>query len=206
MREKTGLKVGIMGGTFNPIHMGHLLLAQTALTEENLDYILFMPSGCSYLKKAEHVLDAKHRLKMTELAVSDNPFFKVSDMEIKREGATYTFETLKQLKEENPSDSFYFIMGADCLFTIENWKNPQEIFDNCTLLAAVRNGVSTVSMQEKCEELETRFHAKVKLLPFPETAISSTYIRKKVSKGKSVQYLLPDAVRTYIAENHLYQS
>lgn len=206
MSEKTGLRVGIMGGTFNPIHMGHLLLAQTALTEENLDYILFMPSGCSYLKREDHVLEAAHRLKMTELAISDNPFFKISDMEIKREGATYTFETLKQLKKEQPTDSFYFIMGADCLFSIENWKNPREIFENCTLLAAVRDGASTDSMQEKCEELNNRYRADVKLLPFPETAISSTSIRKKLAEGKSVKYLVPDAVMAYIAEKHLYQA
>lgn len=197
-------KIGIMGGTFNPIHIGHLLLAQTALTEEKLDSILFMPSGQSYMKNKKEILDAGKRLKMTELAIADNPAFIVSDMEIKRVGNTYTCDTLEQLRQENPQCEYFFIMGADCLFSIEKWKNPQKIFDNCTILAAVRNGVEISVMEARCRELSERYQAKVRLLSFPETAISSTDIRQLLADGKSIRYMVPDTVRLYIEKNKFY--
>lgn len=197
-------KIGIMGGTFNPIHIGHLLLAQTALTEENLDSIMFLPSGQSYMKRDKEVLDAGNRFKMTRLATADNPAFFVSDMEIKRTGNTYTCDTLVQLRKENPSCEYFFIMGADCLFSVENWKNPQQIFDNCTILAAVRNGADISVMEDKCRELSERYHAKVKLLSFPETNISSTDIRRRLTDGKSIRYMVPETVRLYIENNKFY--
>lgn len=198
------MKIGIMGGTFNPVHTGHLLLAQTAYNEADLDKVMFLPNGISYMKKNTNVLKAAHRLKMVELAIMDNPAFFASDIEIKRAGNTYTCDTLLQLKDENPQNHYYFILGADSLFSIENWKNPQIIFENCTILAAVRDGVSGARMQEKCKELMARFAADIKLLPFPETDISSTEIRALCAKGKSIRYMVPEQVRMYIEENGLY--
>lgn len=198
------MKIGIMGGTFNPVHTGHLLLAQTAYNEADLDKVMFLPSGISYMKKNTNVLEAAHRLKMVELAIMDNPAFFASDMEIKREGNTYTCDTLLQLKEEHPQNHYYFILGADSLFSIESWKHPQIIFENCTILAAVRNGVSKVHMQEKCKELTARFVADIKLLSFPETDISSTEIRALCAREKNIRYRVPEQVRMYIEENGLY--
>lgn len=197
--------LGIMGGTFDPIHMGHLLLAQTALSDLKLDGVLFLPSGCSYMKNTDKVLDADHRLLMTELGIKDNPDFYLSDMEIRRSGNTYTCETLSYLREALPDTALYFLVGADCLFSIESWYRPEEIFADCTLVAAVRDGVSIKKMEEQCSHLAKKYHGDVRLLPFPETAISSTQIRKRISVGKSVRYMVPDAVRLYLEEHGLYQ-
>ena len=205
MEEARGLRIGIMGGTFNPIHMGHLLLAETARTEEKLDRIIFIPNGCPYMKQKNEVLDAAHRLKMVELAIADNPFFSVSDMEIQRDGNTYTCDTLRQLQTEYPSDTFYFLMGADCLFSIEKWKNPQEIFSRCILLAAVRNNADISQMEGKCAQLSAHYRTKVKLLSFPETEISSTIIRNCISENRSIRYMVPEPVRRYIEEYQLYR-
>ncbi len=198
-------KTGIMGGTFNPIHLGHLLLAETALSAEKLDNVMFIPSGQPYMKKKEEVMPADRRLKMVELAIADNPHFIVSDMEIKREGNTYTCDTLAQLKREQPQTDFFFLMGADCLFSIETWKNPEEIFAACTVLAAVRNGADPALMLEKCSYLAENYRAEIRLLPFPETAISSTDIRRLTKEGRSIRYMVPETVRLFIQDNRLYK-
>lgn len=198
-------KIGIMGGTFNPIHTGHLLLAQAALEEAELDQVCFLPSGVSYLKQENTVLDAGHRLLLTKLAISENPDFTVSDMEIKRKGNTYTCDTLKQLNDEQPENSFYFILGADCLFTMENWYRPEEIFSNCTVLAAIRDDLSLSELKEKAAWLKNRFDADISLLHLPRIDISSTDIRDRVKAGKSIRYMVPDAVRDYILQNGLYR-
>ncbi len=199
-------KIGIMGGTFNPIHTGHLLLAETALSSEGLQKVMFIPSGKPYMKDEDSVLDASHRQKMVELAIADNPSFSVSDMEIRRLGNTYTSETLTILKQEQPETEFYFILGADNLFTMETWKEPEKIFSACTILAAVRNGVDNAQMQEKCRELSDNYHAKIKLLSFPETDISSTDIRMLIRQNKSIRYMVPEPVRRYIEKNQLYSA
>lgn len=198
-------KIGIMGGTFNPIHTGHLLLAQAALEEAMLDRVCFLPSGVSYLKQEDTILDAEDRLKLTELAVLNNPKFTVSDMEIIRSGNTYTCDTLKQLKEEQPENSFYFILGADCLFSIEKWYRPEEIFASCTILAAVRDDLKLSDLEEKAAWLRERFDAEIFLLHLPRIDISSTDIRERIKTGKSIRYMVPDAVREYILQNDLYK-
>ena len=198
-------KTGIMGGTFNPIHIGHLLLAETALSAEKLDNVIFIPSGQPYMKKKDEVMSADRRLKMVELAIANNPDFIVSDMEIKRAGNTYTCDTLAQLKREQPQTDFFFLMGADCLFSIETWKNPEEIFAACTVLAAVRNSVDSALMQRKCNYLAEKYRADVRLLPFPETAISSTDIRRLTKEGRSIRYMVPETVRLFIQDNRLYK-
>ena len=197
-------KTGILGGTFNPIHNGHIALAKTALEAETLDEVILMPSGQSYLKSQMQVLDAKNRYEMVKLAVKEEPFLSVSDMEIKRPGNTYTYETLLQLKETAPHNQFYFIVGADNLFSIENWKRPEEIFANCILLAAVRDNKSTDRLLEKCCELKDKFQADIRLLPFENTPISSTQIRERVSLGQSISDFVPEPVETYIHKNQFY--
>jgi len=201
----TTKKIGIIGGTFDPIHIGHLLLAQTALSQEKLDGIMFLPSGQSYMKIENDVSESFHRLQMVKLAITDNPYFFVSEMEINRTGNTYTCDTLEQIKQENPLNESFFIMGADCLFMIENWKNPQMIFDNCTILTAVRNGIDSSLIQGRCNYLTIKYRAKIRLLSFPETAISSTEIKQLIKDGKSIRYMVPDSVRKYIEDNGLYR-
>lgn len=198
-------KIGIMGGTFNPIHMGHLLLAQYALEENDLDEIWLLPTGCSYMKREDNTISPWERYHMTKLAVSDNSKMRCMDIEIKREGYTYTYETLEQLKSLYPEQEFYFIFGADCLFSIERWKEPQKIFDGCTIIAAVRSGASMEEMEEKKAELAESFQARIILMPFLQLELSSTVIRERVRMGKSIRYMVPDVVLKYIEEKNFYR-
>lgn len=122
-------KIGIMGGTFNPIHMGHLLLAEQAKESFCLDQVLFIPSGCPYMKDQREVADKYMRLEMARLAIADNPAFQLSAMEVEREGDSYTFETLAALREKEAEADFYFIAGADSIFDMERWKNPEAVLD-----------------------------------------------------------------------------
>lgn len=199
-------KIGIMGGTFDPIHIGHLLLAGCAMEEVGLDEVWFLPTGYSYMKKDRETVSPKERFQMTKLALLGNDRMKCLDMEIKREGATYSYETLELLKKEYPEDIFYFIFGADCLFTIETWKYPERIFASANIIAAVRNEVSAESMAAKMEELKNRFNARITLLPFLNLEISSTDIRRRVRNGRSIRYLVPDNVIAYIEEKGFYRN
>lgn len=197
-------KIGILGGTFNPIHVGHLRLAEYARCELQLDEVWLMPTGCSYLKDADTIVSAEHRLQMTQLAVGDDSHIKVSDIEITRKGNTYTYETLEGLKKQYPDRKLYFIQGADCLFTIEKWRHPERILKACTLVAAVRNATSMEEMEAQKTHLEQHFGAKVHLLTMPEMPISSTEIRNRLKEGKSVYGMLPAEVVSYIKEEGLY--
>ena len=194
-----------MGGTFNPIHIGHLILAETARTQYELDEILFIPSGKSYMKQQMDIPAGEVRATMTSLAIEDNPYFALSLIEIEREGNTYTFETLEELHQLYSNAELFFLVGADCLFTIERWYQPQRIFDNCTLLAANRNDVPQKELLEKKQFLENRFHAKVVLLDVPQIDISSTKVRDNVKQGKSIRYMVTNQVHDYILQNNYYR-
>lgn len=194
-----------MGGTFNPIHIGHLLLAETARDACFLDEILFIPSGHSYMKDKVEMADKYMRFAMTSLAIENNPYFKLSAIEVERQGNTYTFETLLSLRENEPETAFYFIMGADSLFHLESWKNPEIIFASCTILAAVRDEKGQSAMEEQIAYLEKKYAARIELLPLKEFSISSTDIRKKRKLGHSIRYMVPEQVMAYIEEHHLYQ-
>lgn len=198
-------KVGIMGGTFNPVHMGHLLLAENAYSMFSLDEILFIPSGCSYMKDPRGILDGPTRLHMTALSISDNPHFSLSSMEIDRGGYTYTCQTLEQLEQENPDCDYYFIMGADSLFQMENWKDPDVIFQKAVILAAVREGRDLRELEAKSKQLAERFQARIHQVPIGNIDISSSDIRQRVREGRSIRYLVHDRLREYIEENQLYR-
>ncbi len=193
-----------MGGTFNPIHVGHLILAERVLEDKGLDEIWLIPTGCSYMKQDVEVLSGEERYKMTSLAIQERSDMKCLDIEIKRFGYTYSYETLEQLREEYPEDDFYFIFGADCLFAIENWKCPERIFANCKVIVSVRNGASVADMEQKIAELTEKYGAEISLYPFLNLEISSTELRERIRQAKSVKYLIPDVVADYIAENNLY--
>ncbi len=198
-------KIGILGGTFNPVHMGHLFMAEYARDVVGLDMVIFIPTGVPYMKRAKEILPGSVRKEMLDLSISDNPYFVSSDIEIKREGNTYTYETLKELKKLYPQAELYFLVGADCLFSIENWVEPQQIFEHCILVAANRNHTAEEALREKKAYLEKAFHANVILLDFPTVDISSTVLRKRVQEGKSIRYMVHDAVLAYIQKNGLYQ-
>lgn len=199
-------KIGLMGGTFNPIHIGHMILAQRAMEEVNLDEVWFIPTGCSYMKMNHpDMLSGKERFQLVSKAIQENDRFRCLDLEVKRQGYTYSYETLEQLKSQYPEYEFYFIFGADCLFSIEKWKCPDRIFQNCTIIAAARNGASLEKMEEKVTWLSTQYGANIQLLSFPNLEISSTEIRNRLHEKKSIRFLVPDTVLSYIEEKHFYQ-
>lgn len=198
-------KIGIMGGTFNPIHYGHLLLAEFAKEEMKLDEVWIIPTGCSYMKEQQGVVSGQERIQMVNLAIEEtSEHMKCLDVEVKRGGYTYTFETIELLKEMYPQNEFYFIFGADCLFTIETWKYPERIFEHCKVIAAARNGSSVDEMFQKIHELKNKFGADISLLRFPNIEISSTMIRNRIKAGKSVEFMLPKKVIDYISQKGFY--
>ncbi len=199
-------KVGILGGTFNPVHMAHLIIAEIAREEAGLDDILFIPSGCSYLKDASDILPAKDRIHMTGLAIEDNSHFALSTIEIDRGGNSYTCDTLLELKHRYPDQEYYLIVGADNLFTMEEWKDPEVIFGNAKILAAVRGSKKRADMEEKIAELKEKYHADITLLHVSHVDISSSLIREKIAQGLSIRYMLPEKVREYIIKNHFYEN
>ncbi len=197
-------KVGIMGGTFDPIHYGHLILAQNALETYGLDEIMFVPSGTPWLKDSTKVLSRNKRVSMTGIAIEDNPKFALSTIEIDREGNSYSYETVEELKKEQPETDFYFILGADSLLEIEKWKHPDRLMAECTLLAAVRDDCDEEGLQKQISYLKEKYNADICILPAKRVDISSTDIRNLIAEGKSVRYMLPDQVIKFIQKNHLY--
>ena len=198
-------KIGIMGGTFDPIHIGHLMLAQYAMSDKDLDEVWFIPTGFSYMKSARNVVSAYDRYEMTKLAVSDNDRMRCLDIETKRDGNTYSYETFEALKKLYPRYEFYFIFGADCLFQIEKWKEPERIFACVYGLMAVRDGAIHEMIMKKIDELAHKYNAKIELMDFPSIDISSTDIRKRVRENKSIRYFVPDKCIEYIKEKGFYR-
>lgn len=198
------VKIGILGGTFNPIHIGHLLLAEQARETYELDQVLVMPSGQSYMKSEDIIISKEHRINMVKLAIENHPYFSLSTIETDREGNTYTYETLLELKKQMPEADFYFILGADNLFTIEKWREVTTIFQNCILIAAVRDDKNFEMISQKATLLSECYGAEIRLLPERIFDVSSTEIRNKIAKGKSVKYMLPEPVIDYIKKHKLY--
>lgn len=196
-----GKKIGIMGGTFDPIHNGHLSLAQSAWQQFGLDKVLFMPSGISYMK--ENVLNPQKRVDMVALAIKGRPFFELSLIEVQKTGNTYTYETLETLTASGPDSRFYFIMGADSLFQIEQWKHPERIFKLASLICTVRDDLDLDAIKEKGRMLAQK-GADVLYLDIPRIAISSTEIRDRVRRGLSIAEYVPQAVADHIRQEHLY--
>ena len=200
------MKIGIMGGTFDPVHIGHLLLGEFAYEEFGLDEIWFMPTGNPPHKKTEYTEEAlHHRIEMVKLAVSDVPYFKVCLYEAETEEHSYTYSTMQEFNRRYPENDFYFILGADSLFAIEEWRNFQEIFPTCTILAAMRDDKDVQSMHDQIDYLSSRYGARIELLRAPLVEISSTVIRRRASRGLSARYMVPDRVAGYIAEHKLYR-
>ena len=198
-------KVGIMGGTFNPIHFGHLLLAETAYQQFDLDEVLIMPTKNTYYKKMNNLVQAEDRVNMVKLAIADNPHFVLSREELNRDGTTYTVDTLTRLTAQEPDSRFYFIMGADSLYHLESWREPQKILSMAVILVAGREGSGIgASLRSQQEYLENKFDADIRMLRSPVMEISSNDLRRRVREGRSIRYLLPKPVAEYIYENRLY--
>ncbi len=198
-------RTGIMGGTFNPVHLAHLVLAEQALEQFALDEIMFLPSRQPAYKEKAEILPDEVRYKLLQLAIAGQPRFYVSDLELKREGTTYTADTMLELKQLEPDTEFYFIIGGDSLMHFEDWKHPDIILANAHLLATTRGNDSSTSgfdqIQAKAKELNEKFHSDIQVFQTPLMEISSTDIRKRLAEAHSIRYLVPEAVREYLLEN-----
>ena len=201
-------RIGILGGTFDPIHIGHLIIAEQARDQYQLDRVLLIPSGHSYFKdnRSKKVQPAQVRLEMTNIAAGSYKPFEVSDIVVNRPGNTYSFETLEELKTQNPESELFFIVGADTICSMRTWREPQRIFDVCTVLAAMREDqVDPEEFKKETEALERDFGARIYPVSIPNIGISSTQIRERAAFGKSVHYLVPDALESYIIETGIYK-
>lgn len=200
------MKIGIMGGTFDPIHNGHLMLGKTAYDQFKLDEIWFMPNGNPPHKKQESIeSDAEHRLKMTALAIEDIRNFKLQDYEVKRVNVSCSWETMKHFKEQYPDDEFYFIIGADSLFSIETWVHPDRLFPNCVILAAYRDDIDTAEeMNTQIAYIGKKYNADIRLLRSPLMQVSSSKLRQMIEEGKNITGLVPPKVESYIIKEGLY--
>ena len=196
-------KIGIMGGTFDPIHYGHLVTAQEAFYKFKLDKVIFMPAGIPPHKERSDIVEAKQRYLMTVMATSDNEDFEVSDLEVNKETPSYTVETLATLKEEHPDSELYFITGADAIAEIITWKNPEEAAVLTKFVAATRPGFSLDKFRQQINEISDNL--RLYELEVPSLAISSTDIRKRVEKNQPIRYLLPDKIWRYISSKGLYK-
>lgn len=199
-------KIGIMGGTFDPVHNGHLLLGRQAYEEYGLDEIWFMPSHIPPHKQDHLITDGADRIRMLELALEDDPFCRVSDFEMKREGRTYTAKTLELLKEAYPDTEFYFILGADSLFQIETWYHPERVMALASFLAAGRDYESGGrTLKEQADYLKRTYGARIQFLHSPRVHVASEEIRLKAARGESLEGLVPAKVAEYIRDHDLYR-
>lgn len=204
MEQKGGHKIGVMGGTFNPVHYGHLLIAENAYEQFSLDKVVFMPTGRSPHKDEAHILDAAQRSEMIKLAISDNPHFSCSDYEVQKDDVSYTYLTLQAFHERFPGNDLYFIMGADSLAYLDRWQNPEEISGLCTILAAVRDGLNIRELTNIQDFLHKKYGTKISFINTPNFSVSSRMIRSRAAASQSIRYLVPDAVEQYIKQQGIY--
>ena len=200
------MKIGIMGGTFDPIHNGHLMLGQAACEAFRLDQVWYMPNGNPPHKDISSIeTDVQDRVEMVRLAISSCKEFRLEPYEAKRREVSYSYSTMEYFKGIYPEDDFYFIIGADSLFMIDQWVHPERIFPTCTVLAAYRDEINTrQEMEEKIRKLNEIYGARIRLLVTPLVRISSHELRKDVREGRSIAKYVPEAVNAYILRKNLY--
>ena len=198
------MNIGVFGGTFDPIHIGHLIMAEEARVKLDLDKILFVPAGEPWLKQNRSITQASYRVEMVRRATSTNPCFELCTIEVDRAGASYTVDTLRMLLEKMGNKvSFFFILGRDALAELPVWKEPEELIRLCYLVVVPR------SSSEDFKKLEASIPGlrdKVIQLDAPVVEISSSQVRRRVSQGMTIRYLVPDDVQEYIIEQKLYVS
>jgi nicotinate-nucleotide adenylyltransferase len=193
------MKIGLMGGTFDPIHFGHLFIAEEARTRLGLSKVIFVPSGHPPHKQGAYLSPAEDRIEMTSLGIRGNPYFEISDIEVKSKDISFTVQTIASLKKLAGKDvSFYLIMGTDSLAELGTWKDPETIMKECTVVAVRRPGCETPRLEESS--------SKVVVIESQGVEASSTEIRRRIARGESARYLTPDAVLSYITSRGLYRS
>jgi len=205
MQEKT-LKIGIMGGTFDPIHVGHLILGETAYEQFGLNKVLFMPAG-NPPHKRDRIGRAtdEQRLSMICRAIENNPHFEISLIEMNPEGYSYTYRTLERLNEENPYIEYYFIIGADSLFDFEIWKEPARICMAAKIVVDARNHTDDLLLDEKMQYLSRKYNGSFLKLDSLNIDISSNMLRSWIAEERTIKYYVPDSVISYITEKNIYR-
>ncbi len=198
------MNIGVLGGTFDPVHNGHLIVAEEAKNRLNLTEVIFVPAGQPWLKVDRIITPAEHRLQMLRLALADKPYFKLSAMEIERAGPSYTVDTITELQGQlDAEDELFFILGQDNLVQLPQWREPSRLIQLCYLVAVPRPG----SPRPKLKELEASIPGisqRVMLMDKPHVDISAEAIRDRVVRGLSVRHLVPEPVNRYIKEHKLY--
>jgi len=197
------MKTGILGGTFDPIHSGHLVVAEEVSARLSLDEVVFIPAGQPWLKAGNYITAAEHRLQMVKLAIAGKPKFKVSTIELERPGPTYTVDTLEQLKRQS-GDELYFIVGWDNLIELPRWHRARRILELCRLVAVPRVGCQPPDLKQ-LEKSLPGISQRVVMLAEPHIDISASVIRDRVAKGLSITHLVPPAVEGYIRRQGLYR-
>jgi nicotinate-nucleotide adenylyltransferase len=198
------MTIGIIGGTFDPIHVGHLVAAEQAWTKLGLDSVLFIPAGQPWFKANNGITVATHRLEMLRLAIYSNPHFKLCTVELERPGPSYTIDTMIELRDRQGIHCPYFIIGMDSILGLPLWKEPEKLLQMCRFVVLPRSDLSKV---EKLRTLEESVHgliANVMYLDMPDIAISSSDIRKRIANRESIKYLVPAEVEQYIVDHRLY--
>lgn len=200
-------KIGIMGGTFDPIHVGHLILGEKAHEQLGLDKVWFMPSGNPpHKRNREGRASDEQRVEMVKRAISGNPHFELSLIEMDENGYTYTYRTLETLKQQNPDTDYYFIIGADSLYNFATWKEPARICGACTIVAASRNHIPAHSLDQQMTYLSQQYKGCFIRLDTMNIDVSSQDLRRWLKEGRSLRYYVPDDVIAYIRNNHIYMT
>ncbi len=200
-------RVGIYGGTFNPIHLGHLLIAEIVKEALQLAEIRFIPAFIAPHKQDQKPLDSKHRVEMIRLAIGGNPAFKVDQCELERGGTSYTVDTLESLTRDNPSAEFIFLMGADSLAEFHTWRNPQRICELSFVAVVARGGQPQPDMTvlQKWLPADQQNAVANHLVSVPQMELSSTEIRRRITQNQTIRYQVPAAVEAYIRQWELYR-
>jgi nicotinate-nucleotide adenylyltransferase len=198
MQRKRKRRLGILGGTFDPIHSGHLILAEQLKEELNLEKVIFIPSANPPHKENHRVSSSKDRLKMVKIAIRDNPDFLISDIELKRKGKSYTIDTLTRFLKLYKDSELFFLLGSDAIDELPTWKEPDKIFQKVNVVIALRPGFDRI-------DPENRFVKKSLVVSINGLNISSTQIRERVRTGKSIRYLVPPEVEKFIRTKKLYR-
>ncbi len=197
--------IGILGGTFNPPHIGHLTIAEKVYHEFSLDKILLMPSGTPPHKMGDRVLDREIRKSMTELLAEERPFLELCTLELEREGTTFTVDTMHTMRSALPNANLYFIIGTDTLFELPTWKNCEEVFAITTFICVARPGDIMEDVRRTIDEYRKKYRGRVLLSGNVGPDISSTQIREMIEAGLSVKGLVTDKVLEFMEQNHVFR-
>jgi len=198
------MRLGLYGGTFDPVHFGHLLLAEQCREQFALDEVWFLPSGNPPHKDQQEITPGKAREEMLQFALAGHPQFKVNCMEFDREGTTFTVDTLSTLVDEDAQRELFFLIGGDSLKDLPTWRNPQRVAELATIVAVNRSDVPLSTLDAVRSELGEAAASRIRLATMPGIDLSSSDIRRRVNDGKSIRYMTPRAVEVYIFEHGLY--